>query len=1100
MRAKKLLKEIEPLPFGERCRRLADLRDSPDLDRLLDELGGGAHYERSIALFIAAAARHREHLARAMRDPDAELAAQAMGQAAKFGVAPEVFEAVLADAPSAVRAAAYEGVHRWRRADVAERLIGPAEETVTLLPVCGERVARERLARMARLVRNWKSFGHAHPGVMLDHAESVLAELPDAQKQMWLGRHGPGIAAAARHEPSRVVGLLERHWTITGLPFDLHPLVGTLLDAEPGRMLALLLTPGHERTLRSLLGARGVRDRVTALGDDDLTRVARATGNDSGMLRLLLSAFPPGRRERVFELAMTGVDRTVLEFDDALLDVLPRAARHREARRMLGLRRVAESPRRSLEVLAFLPYDEAAPVLAEVTGRQDADDRALGYRLLIDCAGRERDPRVITRLLDSLGRLRNEQDPVRMPAIAALARVPDGSLRPEHGPRLERIADDAIKARDCSWSTRQELSALATSVCREGAVLGDPGMLVMGLEIIQKLAGTWGSLTTGRLATVLRRGQEHELVARLAPYLAKARRRNDYRLTFLLARGLGRRAHDVEEIQKGLEEAALSARDDGVITTATGYWLAPPRTRAERVGRLVAKDPSVATRHQVFAVIARERTDLLHLVLDGQPPAGRFWKRDVVYVPSPERVWMRRWTARQRGDYIALLQLLAEDAGQTLAVRADAVRAIGQVPGAGFEELRPFLRSRRSGEDAVLLRRTALTAAPWIATPQDVLPLLLDEAASDDAHVAMYAASRAVRFVRPSALAEALAPVLTDGKITARKEALRILLREHVPNAMNIIAAAWDEPSQHRDVRAAIASALRPHLHDPTAERILTEAARAEPGIARQLLGSRPLEFDDPARYAALVLRVAGSDDVQTRDAALWELPVWASWSPAIAPFLAGLVTNLDETASWETALTALIGCAVHGVGTGVLADAASRLAASPPREDAEPERDLPALQRLERLADALAQAALNATGDRARPALRALSGRLPEPLDAWLTAATLRWDDDAAAALDALADRPLGGVLATERVADALNSDYLDDWSLPDPEDVHPHATRLAARGDLAGGLFACVLTELHGERAGWDREWRELLRALRAHPNPDVAYRARTVLTALE
>ncbi|WP_433336829.1 hypothetical protein [Spirillospora sp. CA-294931] len=1116
MRATNLLDEIEPLPFGERCRRLADLRDSPHLDGLLDDLGRGGYYERSTALFLAATARHREHVVRAMRDPDAELAARAMGLAARFGVEAVVFAAVVAEAPSAVRSAAYAGLRRWRRTDVAERLVGPVAErwgpgeAAALLPVCRERVVREWLPRVARLVPNWKSLGRAHPDVVLDHAESFLAELPEREVAIWLKRMWPGVAIAVSHDPTRVVGLLERYWAVAGLlaepegsihrwarrwmdaalPAGLHTSLGALLAAEPRRMLALLLASGQGRWLPELITTR--RFPTAALGDDAAAQVARAVGNDSTTLEPLLAQIPPGRRERVFDSAMTGIDRATLEIPGELLSLLPRAVQHREARRMLGLRRVADSPRKTLEAWAFLPYDEAAPVLTEVTRRQNPKDRVRGYGLLIDCAGRERDPQVITRLLESLGRLRNEHDKARHQAITALAGVPARALCPEHGPYLERIAEDALQARDCSWETRESLSLLATTVCERGAALGDPVMMTVGLEILRKIAARDGELPENTLDLVPWHGDEHRPVDWLAPCLAGARHRGDHVLTVQLAEALGRRAHGVAELQRELEEAALSAPDGDVTRRVIELWLAPPRTRADRAGRLVSEDPSAATLAPVFAVIARERTDLLHLVLGGGRLAGRFWNPGVVHVPEPARAWMRRWTARQRGDYLALLHRVAGDGERPIADRAAAVRAIGEVPGVGLDQLRPYLPPRQADATAVLVRRSALTAAPWIATPQDVLPLLLDEAASDDAHVAMYAASRAVRFVRPSALAQALTPVLTDGKITARKEALRILLREHVPNAINIIATAWDNPDQHRDVRAAIASALRPHLHHPTAERILTEAARAEPGIASAVLGAQPFEIEEPARYAALVLRVAGSEDIETREQALTALPAWAPWSPAIAPFLAGLVTDLEETASWRTALSALVACARQGIGVEALVDAAERLAASPARDNAGAERDLPSYQRLKALAEQL-------SWDRDSAAVRAFSGRLPEPLDAWLTAATLRWDDGAATVLDGLADRPLG-YPALDWVAGTQGAGRWSESSLPAPEVVLPHATRLAARGDLGGGLFACVLTELHGRRAGWDREWRELLRALRAHPNPDVAYRARTVLTASE
>ncbi|WP_083733508.1 hypothetical protein [Actinomadura sp. CNU-125] len=145
-----------------------------------------------------------------------------------------------------------------------------------------------------------------------------------------------------------------------------------------------------------------------------------------------------------------------------------------------------------------------------------------------------------------------------------------------------------------------------------------------------------------------------------------------------------------------------------------------------------------------------------------------------------------------------------------------------------------------------------------------------------------------------------------------------------------------------------------------------------------------------------------------------------------------------------------------------------------------------------------------------AGPALDAVDGRLPELLALELAAATLDWDDDEAdEAVDALADGCAGlGVLAVAGLAATLAGDEDDDdmyygysfADVPDAEDVHPHAERLAERGDLAGGLFACALAKAHGPEAGWPDEWRALLRVLRAHPDGEVAFTARGIYTAGE
>jgi hypothetical protein len=130
MRVEDLLTELEPLAYGERCRRLADLRDrasGSELAELLHRLGELGHYERSVALGIASAAgddASLAHVRRAVRDRDAELAGRAIGLAARLGVDGAAFGELLEDAPAAVRAEIYKAIRRWRRRDSTESRCG----------------------------------------------------------------------------------------------------------------------------------------------------------------------------------------------------------------------------------------------------------------------------------------------------------------------------------------------------------------------------------------------------------------------------------------------------------------------------------------------------------------------------------------------------------------------------------------------------------------------------------------------------------------------------------------------------------------------------------------------------------------------------------------------------------------------------------------------------------------------------------------------------------------------------------------------------------------------------------------------------------------
>ena len=1129
MRADDLLTEIEPLPYSARCRRLADLRalsGTAELRELLDELGGRDHYERSLSLVAAAAVRDeasKAHIARMMRDPATDLALEAIDWAVRLDAPAETFEGLLEDGPTAVRNALYAAIRRYRRTDLADRFLDRVEErwgaaeSGTLLSACSEAVVRDRLDGLAHAVPNWKKFGVAHPEVMLDHAERTLERTPRNQRGYWWTRHGPGVAKAVPHDPGRVVGLLERFLGGVGIPWSLKPRLGELLQAEPERMQRLLLSKEHRAALPSLLWARALRKRVIRLDSLDEVAFARAVRDDSHTLLLLLKAAPPSRRDALFTAAMEGVDTSTSELSEGLLNALPHQARAREARRILGLTRVAQDKQQTWIFTSFLPYDEARPVLIGLTRRPDATERGIGYRLLVECAGRTRSPEVLTRLLEEdLTRLRNEQDPVRQEALQGLSKLPVTVLRAEHVPALKQITADALAARDCSHTTMSLLYELATALCRHGASDGDEKLLKLALDMMRRLASRSGGLSLWGLWQGLPKGRELAIGRALARHLVRGGDRGDHRLVLELAKALRRRAEAVPEIQRGLERA-MDARDDDVIREAIALWLEGPRTRAERVGRVVERDPSTVTLPAVFRAIARERTDLLHLVLGDEVPPGRFRHPDVRWVPLAEAALTRRWTGRQRERYRGLLHRIAGDAGTPSSERGRAVSILARIPGTAPDDLRryyvPELRRSFSEEDSYLARR-ALTSAVWLSSPAEVLPDLLDLASSDDAHVAMYAASRASRFVPPSRLSAMLAPVLTGGKVTARKEALRILLHNRVPDAMEVIAGAWDAPDQHPDVRAAIASAARLRLDDPRALRILGEAARGPRDVARQVVGVRPerLEERHRARYAELVVTVARSSDREAVLEALPWLQLWAPYAPEIPGVLAGYVTDLEDLAMWKRALRSLMECVRAGYGAEELARAARELTAALDVHDGEEERDMPAARRLTFLVSELRGGP--ATDWAREPVIRALEGCLPEPLASELLAATLPWDaPDAAERLDAIAARPIGGVFATQRVALALaygrHVEDLDEgpppWFYhalePEPEVALSHAVRLASRDDLASGLFACELARVHGGgRAGWSQEWRDVLRRLRSHPHPDVVYAARRVFTAQE
>ncbi|WP_158079197.1 hypothetical protein [Actinomadura sp. CNU-125] len=266
------------------------------------------------------------------------------------------------------------------------------------------------------------------------------------------------------------------------MPTPLRKRVGSLLAADPDRTLRALLDRRGETLRIAAVLDPSVRRRLARLGDDDLVAVARAmrTQGDDGSLWLLLRAVAPDRRARVLHATPDG-DRA----EGLLLKCLPRAAREEQARRILSLGGRADAP----HILhTFLPYDEAAPVLAGRLRGADAYARASACALLVACAGNSGDPTVLARALESLDRVRDAPGSPAGGVAYALASVPADVLRGEHTAAIGRFADHVVNTEYGIDYPHSDLGRLAAAFCGEGLVRGDPELLAFGLDLIEKLA------------------------------------------------------------------------------------------------------------------------------------------------------------------------------------------------------------------------------------------------------------------------------------------------------------------------------------------------------------------------------------------------------------------------------------------------------------------------------------------------------------------------------------------------------------------------------------------------------------------------------------
>ncbi|MET7609125.1 hypothetical protein ABZS96_43700 [Streptomyces avermitilis] len=1121
--ADSLLGALDPLPYPRRMRELAlRVRAMSPLRPVLDELEARGAYERGIAVVAASVARDTQWIAEHIADADPFVRGHALRVADSLQVPDAVYESALGDASEVVRRDLLRAIVMGRRTALADRLVdglrrdwGDAE-AARLLPGCVPETVARLLPGLFHAVTGWKTLAKRHPRAVLDAAEQTLATLPEALRAPWWSRYAPAVAATVTAEPLRALALLERLGPET-VPPQLWQHCGDFAAADPGRLLRLLVTPAWHTARRYRGLGPGVLRTLARSGAPELAAYGKVLADD-GRLAPLLRALPPARRHSFYTAAHEGRGAGAATVDAVVLEALPRSCVAEEARRMAEAARESGGHASSLLLAAsFLPVAEARERLVEATRRTAAEDRAAAWSLLIRNVTRSGDPAAMTSVLGEMGRLRNEQDPVRSAALHALLwRVRPALFTADAEPHLDRIAADTVEAPDSSPDSRHLLGRVALAVLREHAAGGSRELVNWSLRTLVRISGNTGDADLGRLDRTLRRGQEHQVYEALRPWIEAGAEKADYSLAFALARAVGRRAPGLAELQELLWQA-IRYGDEPTARTAVDLWLEPPATRDERVARILALEPSAGALAPVLRIVTRRRTDLLDPLLADAPPYGRFLTKGTPWAVPVDRD-VRRWVPRQQRAAAGQLERLRDDPDLPLFRRAEAIAYSARIPGLGSGLVR-----RWTDADDVVLAEAALAALARTDRPADTLPELLAHAGGDRARVAVYAATLASRHALPSLLADQARAVLLapDAKVTSRKEAARLAAwRLPVPRAAALLTEAYTRPGTHVDVRAACVAFAGGLLAEEPVWDMLRDAAGAEPVLRTAVLRVTPLDLAEPhrERYARLVRDVTSTDDADTAALAFDALARWAPWSPDAPTVLAEAATDLTDRLSWRAAANGLVIAAAgsargarglrQALRTLAEAETTGTAAAGPAGADgvlydADERRDRPARRRVTYLVARLAQYARSAAGA-IRPAAVA-AGELLAGYDAFVPQAAeiavfhldLDAEPERLDRLAALMDgRPALAARTAAELGDRLGRGALEG----DPDVLLVAARRLTAHGGHGQGLLAAALTEAIGTRTGWAAPWRQQLRALRRHPVADVRDAALNQMTAYE
>ncbi|WP_433656757.1 hypothetical protein ACQPW1_35940 [Nocardia sp. CA-128927] len=1093
--ATKLVKDIEPLSAPQRRRAIAAvalrMAGTAELSALLTDLAGRGRYERILSIHLAAIAADREHLLGQLDSTGQEFVARAVVALVRIGVEPQLLIERLPRMAHRTRRVLYRAIGRRTR-DVGladgllpevRRLYGDAE-AARILPYCSTRVVTEQLPEFAYAAPNWQTLSRRHAAAVLTYLTDLAAQAGESDwPELWL-RISAGADTFAIRDPDRLLALAARAVQYVQLR-NLDAIAGKLTRHDPDAVVELILHPSGRG---NCLAGRALFTALRELPDDRLIAVCSAYSVNHR--RRFLHALPPGRRTELVRQVFIrpGVDAAQVDLD--ALDSLPRHERATLARELLSRQGGSDDRPVRERLIARLSWEEAEPVLHESIRRPTADERAEAYPLLVVAAVGSRDPAVVGALLDSLRRLRNEQDPVRCTALQAINQIPPTLLRTEHLPALEILGTDALQARDRSTTTTGAVGVLARALLVHGARVDDPACTETALRLVESLAAHAGSVPLWDLDRNLPRGAEHRLFAALRRRLEGDAVRDEWGLTLGLAGGLRERAWNVAPLQQLLLRAT-GARNDAVIRSAVDLALANRATRDEHLGILLNRDRSLISLPRVQHVIATRRTDLLDSVLNGATP-GRFIAPKVRLVPDfPDG--FDGWTPRQIELYARALTGLVRSKESSTWEKQWAVLRLGRLPGS-------FARLVGYTEHAELtVAEAALTALGRSVEAEAAIGVLGRYVDSDRARVAVSGIASRARSIAPDRLAAALTPLLDSPKITSLKEGVRLLAALHVPEAMATIRAIWDRPSQHRDVKRAVVFACRWLLEHDEAWQILADASH-DPAVAGQALNLTPALLPIPQRrkMAALVREMAGGADVQLATEAMRVLSGWQRWAPAdTGDMLVRRLADLGEAGLWRQAARVLVG----GDFRSEIPAAVDRLLAA--EDIVIAGRDLPARQRLSILLTNLGASARVA--DKARATAVVVAERLAGETQ-WrrfaidLLLAQIRWADAASSVRSIQQACGLARGALVVYPAEQLRAQLVRTGQRMDAETMTRVARDLSADVDSATALAALALISQCGNHFGWTATWVELLARMRTHGQSNVRVAAHEIFTIAE
>ena len=785
-----LLAELDGLTHNARMTAMVGFgrraATDPAAAAVVAALERGRPYERRLAVQSCAGSRDGAHLLRALADPSRLVSGLAAWLAPDVCDDAQVLTA-LAGANLAARRKIIVRLHRrGRQATIEAFLTRLADQghpdLVRLLPYGSGRLVAQHLDRYPdAAAADWSKLANWDPAAAADAMERRAAGAGGHDARLAWQAHAV-LAVLADRLPDRAVALaraLGRHAPVGRL--HLAPLV----RRRPNEVADLVLADDTGPSVR--FGAVAHR-----LDPERLLALAERRGAALGPPELYLKRLPPTLRARLYALCERGWRDADGAVRLQVLERLPAEVRRREARRHLALPALATRPAQRLPYASLLPWDEARGVLDPFVRNPDAALRALALAALVTSVRFERE-----RLGDLLALVlarKNEQDPVRLAILAALAGLPPGRWRAEHLDDLGRVIRQAVDASDASPATTAQAERIVVRLL--------PFQPDWSAQWLATLVRERGQVSLYAAGVQLTDADVRRIAPALRPVLESWQTREREPQLLDAATYIGRRLRVFDALADMLENVIYEAAHAWNAERALGLLAGHRRDRFARlVPALLAKDPSWVTRPTVYDHLHRRQQDLLTPFLGRQVFRGRFSTGRTRFV-LPLTDGFYRWTPAQQAAFAKTLTELTRDAERDTPAVLGAVVALAALPDVPPDRI---VVLADAGNTKQAVRDAAVRALGRLDEGRGVTTLL-DAMADDRARIAIYALRRSLLDM-PVARAVALLRRVPMGKVTVAKEVVRLLGDMASDEAYDHLLSL-DRADLHRDVRVALLRAL----------------------------------------------------------------------------------------------------------------------------------------------------------------------------------------------------------------------------------------------------------------------------------------------------